>query len=226
MKRIVLTVMCLGFGATMLWGCPKQQDSPSSQPSDAAGTSDKPPFQLYTTGVPKYDSYFQRVYRLRYKLWKADRDLATTPATLHGVMGLPGNVKGSSLTDLLGVAVQKFGSKLSFAGGRVGVREGVNDTKAGQVAQTIDNALTTSKEMPKNLGGAVTESKDLIVEGKNLTTSVPNDFTGFNALKAPQVTAKLGESMKELAKVPEQVAQLGKTSVGVAKAIPAAFTGK
>lgn len=229
MKRMFVSVLSLGLAATVLWGCPKQQDTPSSQPSNSASGSmqdQKPPFQLYTTGVPKYDSYFQRVYRLRYKLWKADRDIATTPATLRGVMALPGNVKNSNFSELLGLAVQKFGSKMSFVGGNVRVREGVNDTQAGQVAQTLDNALTTSREMPRNLGGAVNESKALVVEGKDLSTSVHKDFTGFNAFKIPQVTAKLTESMKELAQVPGQVAQLGKTSLGVATAIPAAFTGK
>lgn len=216
-----LHVFCVLLFATLtLSGCPKQQNSAGNNGSN---TSDKPPFSLHRVGIPKYDRYFRRVYDLRYKLWKADRDMARTPATLHGVMALPGNVKGASIGDLLKVAAAKFGNKIMFNGSRVGLRAGVNDPKAARVAQTLDNVYRTSQSLPKNLGGAVGESKNLVVQGQRLMGSVKSDFTGFNALKVPSVTAKLAESTKEMAKVPGQVGKLGGTSVNVAKAIPSMF---
>ena len=220
MKRLMLSMCGLGLAALVLSGCPKKQDTASD---NGTNTSDKPPFSMHRVGVPKYDNYFRRVYNLRYKLWKADRDMARTPATLHSVMGLPGNIKGASITDMLKVAASKFGNKLLLKGGRVGLQPGISDPKAAKVAQTVDNVLTTSKSLPKNLGGSVDESKNLITQGQRLTKTVKNDFTGFNAVKIPSVTAKLTESTKELAKVPGQVAKLGKTSLGVAKAIPGLF---
>jgi uncharacterized protein YoxC len=215
-----LSTICLIFAVTLVFsGCPGQD------PKSDAPKGSEPPFKVYTTGIPKYDSYFRRVHNLRYKLWKADQDMATVPATLRGVLEIPGDVKKTGFGDLLKMAVAQYGGKMIASKTGISLRKDVDDPKAAKVAQTLDNVMRTTKDMPSNLGGAVDESKKLVVEGNNLSKSVPKDFTGMNALKAPAVTAKLAESVKELGEVPSQVAKLTSTSARVAKQIPAAFSG-
>lgn len=224
-KRWTFLVGCLCL--LMLAGCPKSDGNTKTGTDTNAVTAATPGFKLYRSGIPKYDSYFSRVYKLRHNLWKSDQKMAAIPGMLRSALELPADAKKVDMMGLLKQVGAKFGNKLLFkAGTGIRLKPGVSDPKAQKIAKTLNDIYTTTKGMPKNLGGAVEQSKKLVTEGQALSKSAKNDFKGMNALKLPTVSAKLAESTKELGKVPGQVDKLSKTSVDTAKQIPTVLTSK
>lgn len=217
----------IGFllSLSLLCACPgKGAEKTTTSDGTPPSADAKPPFEVYSTGKPKYDSYFNRVYKLRTDLWRSDRNMSAIPAMIQGVMGLPGDAKKVDLGELFKSIGTKFGNKLLFdAGTGVRVREGSQDPQAAKVAQTLDWTYKTAKGTPESLGGAINESKQLVEQGQALSKSAPNDFKGMEALKLPAVTAKLAESGKELTGVPGQVGKLSGTALSIVKQIPLIF---
>lgn len=189
--------------------------------------NDKPTFKRHSSGVPKYDNYFGRVYDLRYKLWKSDKKMSGIPSTLSGVLDVPKDMKDINIGNMLKLAAQQYGSKLLFQQGRgVTVKPDVKDPKAQKVATTLNDVYKTSAQMPKDMGDATTQSKRLVTQGQSLSQSAPRDFKGVNALKLPGVSAALADSTKELTKVPAQAGGIAQTALEVIKQFPALFRSK
>lgn len=171
------------------------------------------------TGKGNYDEFFRSSAQLHAgmiisqsatdslttNLKKYARSYAASKATDQNVKNIVGDSKPQDLKDDQALALLNLKKKNGE----------LTSEETAFAGKSVASAAVLTAFLAKTPG----QANDLTTQGTALTKSVPSDFSGFNAMKAPGVTAGLNQSLTNVkgasAKAPELAKSLARLSEGL-----------